>query len=741
MPRHEERPFRDAGLLLGLACACVLAVVGLEILARDRHSNAVVIVIGLIALASMAAAALSLHHAGKLGRASAKDASDRREAAEAALQQFREALDELPSGLEIYDADDRLLFANKRIDELYPWIGFSRKQGRRFSDLLRDSVYDGRVPGAIGREEEWLRDRLAARGSRDGPILQSLKGGVWINTYERRTRSNFVVGVRLEVTDLVHRTRELQASQERLQAIIRSAAVGIVGIKASAIVIEANPAAGMLFAIPVDKMLGQPLSEWVPGIEACLRAGVAEGPGAVPTAWRGELDGRDASGRALRLLVSVSAIGQGNERSLVVVIGDLTERERAEQERRVLEQQLREAQKMESIGTLASGIAHDFNNVLASIVGNADLARGDIEAGDVERAQRALALIRSAAERARKLVRQILTFSRHDPPQPVVQALQPVIDDALNLLRSTLPAQVTIERRMADAALSVRIDATQLEQVVLNLCTNAWHAIGDRPGRVEIGADLVMLQEADGIRLGLPPGRHVRLSVSDDGCGMTEATRRRIFDPFFTTKPPGIGSGLGLAMVHGIVQSHGGAVTVDSVPDQGTRFDIYLPQANPEPEPEPAAANEVRVEVAPAPGGGRGERVLYVDDDPVMPIVVHRLLERAGYVVACFADPETALAALQRPQSHFDVVVTDLNMPRMSGLDLARSLTRSHPGLAVVLTSGLVTDELRAEARRQGVTEVLEKENSLTELPPAVRRALDLRQSTRRPTVAGEPWQ
>ena len=716
MPRPDARiSFRDTRLLLGLALVIALVTLAVSWLDAGRTVQTLATATGGLVLALAACAALLVWRA-------LRAVADRADKAEAALARLREALDELPTGLEIYDADDRLLFANKRIAELYPWIGYPLQIGRSFDAILREAIAAGRVPAAAGREEDWLRQRLAKRASHDGPILQSLKGGQWINTYERRTPSNFVVGVRLEVTELVARTNDLQASRERLQAVIGTAAAGIVSTDTQGVILEANTAAATLFNTTVAAILRRPIADWIPALGSRLQADLGGGTGALghPAPWRDEFDGRDDLDRALRLQVSVSAIGDGAGLEFVIVIGDLTAREHAEGARRLLESQLREAQKMESIGTLASGIAHDFNNVLGSIIGNADLARSDIESGAVERALQELAMIRAAGDRARKLVRQILTFSRHQPLELLVQPLQAVIDEGLDMLRATLPAQVTLDRRLAAAPLMVCIDGTQVQQVLLNLCTNAWHAIGDRKGRVEIGADAFELSAVMAAALGLHAGAHVRLWVADDGSGMSAETRQRIFDPFFTTKPVGAGTGLGLSMAHGIVRSHGGAITVESSPGAGSRFEVYLPAAQLQIAPPPEADKL-------ADAGGRGERVLVIDDDPVMPIMLQRLLERAGYTVDCSDDPASALERLRAAPGHFDAVVTDFNMPGLSGLDLVRSLEILCPRPAVVLTTGLLSDELREQASRLGVCEVLAKEFALERLAPAVRRALDAR--------------
>jgi CheY-like chemotaxis protein len=282
-----------------------------------------------------------------------------------------------------------------------------------------------------------------------------------------------------------------------------------------------------------------------------------------------------------------------------------------------------------------------------------------------------------------------------------------------------LPAGVQIESVVDREPMHVLADATQVGQVLMNLCTNAWHALEGATGRIEIGLRGVELDAAGARALaaGLPAGRYACLTVRDNGRGMDEETRSRIFEPFFTTKPVGAGTGLGLAVAHGIVAAHGGAVVVDSEEGAGSAFHIYLPRvdgADPSERPAPlAAANR-----------GRGERVLYVDDDEVMIVMVERLLQRLGYDPVCHHDPEAALAAVRERPEEFDVAVTDLNMPGLSGLDVAREIARVRSDLPVIISSGNLPDQLQNDARQAGVRALLHKQYTLEELGPVIHWVL-----------------
>jgi PAS domain S-box-containing protein len=408
----------------------------------------------------------------------------------------------------------------------------------------------------------------------------------------------------------------------------------------------------------------------------------------------------------------------------VAVERDVTPRRQAEAKRQQLEQQLRTSQKMEAIGTLAGGIAHDFNNILGAIVGHAAIAAGELRApgGGQEVVAESFEQILRAADRARRLVQQILAFSRSDVPQAQAQAVEPVMRETVSLLRATLPATVMLDVSSAPGPLVVRVDPTQLQQVLLNLCTNAWQALPGGTGHIEVRVDAQLI--GPDARPDLPPGPYVHFAVRDDGKGMDDATRERIFDPFFTTKLPGQGTGLGLAVVHGIVTSHGGTISVDSAVGRGTCVHVWLPQGDAAAAVGPDAAPAAVCETTP---DGRGERVLYVDDDDVMRVMVGRLLPRLGYRATCVRDADEAQQALHAAAEAgacFDAVVTDYNMPGQNGVELARAVRERWPGVPVLLSSGYVHDGLRAEAGAAGVRETLHKEHTLEQLGPALQRAL-----------------
>jgi signal transduction histidine kinase len=352
------------------------------------------------------------------------------------------------------------------------------------------------------------------------------------------------------------------------------------------------------------------------------------------------------------------------------------ERDLAEERRVALENQLRQSQKMEALGTLAGGIAHDFNNLLTAIGGNTELALSCNPEQDV---RLSLEEIRNAFIRARDLVRRILVFSRRQETDRKPMLLTPIVEEALTLLQSSIPANVQMDVHCLQDLPMVLGDASQIHQVIMNLGTNAMHAMEQRGGRLTIAVERAENTAYEAPLRELAPGRYLKVTVGDTGTGISPEIINQIFDPFFSTKGQG-GTGLGLAMVHGIVRDHLGAITVESELGRGTTFRVFLPESL-----KQSATVSAVVE---GPARGAGQHIMYVDDEEPLVLMTTRVLESLGYRCTGFSDPHAALQAFLTNSDSFDAVITDMTMPRMSGVDLARSMYRIHPEIPVAIASG-----------------------------------------------------
>jgi signal transduction histidine kinase len=406
------------------------------------------------------------------------------------------------------------------------------------------------------------------------------------------------------------------------------------------------------------------------------------------------------------------AAEQERERLLRDLEQRLQEQREAEARRRVLEGHLRRAQKMDALGTLAGGIAHDFNNLLMVIGINVEVVLKDLPEGSD--AREPLVEVLQAYRRAGDLVRRILLFSRKEEPARSVVELQPVMQEALKLLRSSLPAMVEIDAKYEADLPPVLIDTGQIHQVVMNLGTNAAHAMGEQGGVLSVRVGRVASAAAtSGPLVALGPGEYLCIRVSDTGVGISPDLLERVFEPFFTTK--GVkGTGLGLAVVHGIVREHGGAVTVKSELGVGTTFELYLPVAD-------TAAKQAPADEDAAPTG-RGERIMYVDDEPAVVLAAERLLQRLGYACIGFTDSRAALRAFAADPAAFDAVITDGAMPGMTGRQLAGALRAIRPDVRVALASAY--GEMIDDANDAGFALRIAKPPGVSELARALRTLL-----------------
>ena len=504
---------------------------------------------------------------------------------------------------------------------------------------------------------------------------------------------------------------ELQERGARLSAVLESAPDGIVIADSEGRIESFNGQAERLFGYPGGEADGKHVSDLfaVPLAEA--QRGVT-----VPEQLRGltlQAVGRRRDGSTFPAEVGQSQARAGDRVLDTMFVRDISERKLAQEQRERLEGQLRQAQKMETVGTMAGGIAHDFNNLLAPILGYVELLLADAPPESPRRDD--LEQVHQAALRAKGLVRQILSFSRKAVQQFAPVALAPLVGEALTLLRASLPANIEI-RSHIEPDTAVLGDATQLHQVVMNLCTNAIHAMRESGGVLEVRLESVVPDASlTAAHPRLATGRAVRITVRDTGHGMDSATMERLFEPFFTTKPPGQGTGLGMAIVHTIVTAHGGVITAESALGVGTRLEIHLP----------ASAIEQALTAAAPAATQRGEgRVLVVDNEDMITRITARVLTRLGYEVLTAGSAVDALDVLARSERAFDLVITDQTMPGMTGLELAERIRSTYPTLPVILMSGYADLGKNNESGRQGIAELLVKPVEIEMLAAGVARVL-----------------
>jgi PAS domain S-box-containing protein len=514
-------------------------------------------------------------------------------------------------------------------------------------------------------------------------------------------------------------SKKLKSSEERFRRIFDNAAAGMILIDVTGHIVKANSRFGEMLGYnlkQIEDLKWQDLShpddiDLTSKIVKRLQTGQRQS----------ELYEKrflHQNGRSVPALISTSLLRDemGEPLYYISQIQDLSQQKAAEEERKKIERQLMQSQKMEAMGTLAGGIAHDFNNIISAMLGQAELGVLQIEQSN--KARERFEGILQAAHRAKGLVNQILTFSRQSDHKKQTVSICQIIKETTELLKATLPANITIKANINIKNDTVFADPNQIHQVIMNLSTNAYHAMGEKGGILSVELETILIDALNTIEyVGLGKGRYVKVSIRDTGCGISPEHIKRIFDPYFTTKEKGKGTGLGLALVHGIIKDHRGAIYVDSREGQGTTFEIVLPyfqQAEYVPEKVPPQ----RIE------GGQG-RILFVDDEPILIELGTEMLTHLGYEVESYLNSADALAQLKlRPES-YDLVITDFNMPHMNGDLLALEVEALRPDLPVILCSGYQEWNESKQHLPKVLKTILPKPFTLSELALAVSKILN----------------
>jgi len=620
---------------------------------------------------------------------------------------------------QIYDREGKVLYANQSLLSLW---GLTMEQvaGKDFFDLGYPSKFAGKL-------RDQIKEVIAGRKSiTDETPFTNPAGShgfyeyILSPVFAADGEVEFVVGTTRDVTERKRTEESLRSGEAKLVAAQRIAHLGswelslddpldpdssaltwsdemyrIAGFEPNGVAVTNELFFGMVPVedhVPIRTAVSQAIRDYK--TYTIVHRLVRQNGDVRIVKETGEVLRDESTGRPLRI---------------VGIAHDITERVR-------LEEQIRQSQKMDAIGTLAGGIAHDFNNILTAINGYTELAQIRI-VGNPE-VKEFLAAVLRAGHRATDLVRQILTFSREQPLERRPIKLLPIATETVKLLRATIPSTIEIVLSLAKDAPTVLADATQIHQILMNLGTNASHAMKDVPGRLTVKLErFVVDQEMASRSPKLQPGVYARLSVGDTGCGMDQQTLQRIFEPFFTTKGRTEGTGLGLAVVHGIMDNHDGEITVDSQPGVGTVFRAYFPAYAGE-----ASTADSESGLAPR---GNGESILVVDDEELLAKLEREALSQMGYTVEYETKPAEALALVRKDPKRFALVITDQTMPGMTGLQLATELQRVRPGMPVILTTGYSASLTPDRVNAAGICLLLIKPPTLHALATAVRSALD----------------
>ncbi|MBI9077357.1 MAG: PAS domain S-box protein [Desulfatibacillum sp.] len=625
----------------------------------------------------------------------------------------------MPSGMLLLDKEGALVSANEQARSMLGWPS-GEMVGRHIRDFLNKDQTTNQLQEDILRGDNF-RNREMSLLTREGlPLAVSLSRSLL------KDDAGEVAGIVCLATDLtLTRAKEVQLreSEEKYRDLVENINEVVYSLSPEGTIIYVNPRVRTLMGYHPEDLLGRNFSEFIHpedfdelnGRFLDVMAGYA---------WAHEFRVKDKTGE-FRWVYSSSRPARRDD-SIVGVQGtlmDVTERKKNEEEKFRLETELRRSQKMEAIGTLAGGIAHNFNNILYPIMGYAEMVLEDLPEESPFREE--LEEILTATHRAKELVKQILAFSRVTKEAFQPQAPWPIVEDAIAFIRNALPATIRIKTHMDKQLGYVIGDRAQIYQMLMNLCTNAYQAMSSTGGVLELRLERC-LPSSENTQSGRPSLNepHIKFSVIDTGEGMTREVMDRIFDPYFTTKPVGEGTGMGLAVTHAMVEKHGGFIQVFSKPGKGSRFDILLPASSSQEPPIPV------IPPSEEKPHGNGERVLLVDDEKAVREVTRRALERLGYAVTVADNGLSAWEEFQKNPQYFDLVLTDLTMPGLTGRVLANRIFETRPNLPIVLISGFSESEVDEAEKSPGVWARVMKPLEQEQMAKVVRRALDQAKSS-----------
>lgn len=602
-----------------------------------------------------------------------------------------------------------MMYMSPHVDQLtgYPSSDFINNAVRTYESIIHrdDSEYVAQsVNEAIKSGKPWEIEYRIIHKDKDLRWVYEKGRGV-IN---RTGRMEYLDGFIIDITDRKQAEEALKLSEEKYRILVENASDAIF-VAQDEVIKFSNPRTEELTGYSSKELMKMPFAVFIHSDD---RAKVID-------RHRKRLKGEKAVSTYAFKLMNKSGLEKTVQVNTVLIqwegrpatlnfLRDITQI-------RKIEFQLRQSQKMETIGTLAGGIAHDFNNILFPIVGYTEMLLEDISEDSPLRHN--LNEIYISALRAKDLVKQILTFSRRENTELKPMKLQPIVKEVLKLLRSSIPTTIDIKQDISTDCCVVKADPTQIHQIIMNLATNAYHAMEETGGELRVGLTEVELGEYDLISPDMKPGVYACLSVADTGMGMEKKVMEKIFEPFFTTKEKGRGTGMGLSMVHGFVNSMGGAIHVYSEPGKGTEFYVYLPIVEMSPKVPTTRIKELLQ--------GGNERVLLVDDEIVILEMAKQMLERLGYQVVAHTSSIKALETFRSAPGKFDLVITDRAMPNMAGDQLAAELVKIRPDIPILLCTGFSETMSESKATSVGIKGFLQKPIVMKDFFEKIREVLD----------------
>ncbi len=652
-----------------------------------------------------------------------------RQRAEEALRQseerYRLLAENIDLGISLQDADHRIIMTNAALARMFHKVPQEFVGKECFREYEKREAVCPHCPGVRA-----LATGLPAKVETEGVRDDGSRFKVCIHAFPVYAPDGLAAGfieVVEDVTELRQAEEAQRKSEERYRLLAENSRDVIWTTDLNLNFTYLSPAIQSLIGYPPEEALSlKPEQMLAPASADLAHQTLAEElarektGAADPARSRTlELEFRRRDGATVwgELRMAFLRDGQGRPVGVLGVTRDLTERRRMEEEKAALEAHLQQAQKLEAIGTLAGGIAHDFNNLLAALQGYTELSLLKLkQESDTGLIKGNLEAMLQAEARAHDLVQQLLTFSRQREQESQPVQVELIVKEALKLLRASLPATIEIRPEIESDSGLVLADPSQVHQVVMNLCTNAYQAMREGGGLLEVRLERVEVEAGAGPQPPLPPGAYLKLTVQDTGSGMSPEVQERLFEPYFTTKPPGEGIGLGLAVVHGIVSRLGGAVEVETQVGKGSTFRVYFPRLERAPAPESAEDREI-------PSGK--ERILFVDDEKQIIQVGKRLLEHLGYQVTAKDSSVEALNAFQAEAEAYDLVITDQTMPQLTGVELAAEMMHLRKDIPIILCTGYSEVVSAEQAKELGIREYLLKPIVARDLARAIRRVLD----------------